>query len=65
MAKYVTASKEVEAEPMSRADYNTYRGWTLPSDENGADKGYILTHASGRESWSPEADFKSDYIELV
>ena len=30
--------KVVEAEPMSRGEYNAYRGWKIPSDENPADE---------------------------
>ena len=27
--------KQIKASPMTRAEYNTYRGWELPSNENG------------------------------
>ena len=30
--------KVVEAAPMSRGEYNAYRGWKIPSDENPADE---------------------------
>ncbi|RKY52433.1 MAG: hypothetical protein DRP93_08140 [Candidatus Neomarinimicrobiota bacterium] len=60
---YMTQLKYVTAEPMTRADYNVYRGWELPEDENGDDTGYKITHESGRESWSPTKDFESDYTE--
>lgn len=26
--------KKIEAEPMTGGDYNTYRGWQIPTDEN-------------------------------
>ena len=28
---------QVEAEPMTRGDYNKFRGWTITADENPAD----------------------------
>ena len=34
--------KVVAAEPMSRGEYNAYRGWKIPSDENPEDEGYQL-----------------------
>jgi len=34
----------VKAEPMNRGDYNTYRGWQIPSDENPSDAGYVLEY---------------------
>ena len=34
--------KVVAAEPMSRGEYNEYRGWKIPSDENQEDEGYQL-----------------------
>ena len=36
MEKY-TGIKEILARPMNRKDYNDYRGWELPANENGDD----------------------------
>ena len=58
--KYV-GTELVESEAMTRLDYNVYRGWTLPSDENGEDKGYKLTTES-REYWVPKAVFEKTYV---
>lgn len=45
---------EVKVEPMWRLDYNTLRGWALPADESGADKGVKVTDiSSGNISWLP------------
>lgn len=61
--------KLVLATTMNRAEYNTYRGWDLPADENGSDRGYLVEYLDGGESnhsehkgyisWSPEAVFDS------
>ena len=41
MKNYV-GTKIVEAEPMSRGEYNTYRGWQIPKNENLTDEGYHI-----------------------
>lgn len=61
----------VLASPMSRADYNALRGWTVPEDENPTDEGYLVERLdggtpnhpdfSGYISWSPKAQFESAY----
>ena len=48
---------------MTRGDYNTYRGWQIPTDENPADEGYHVKHADGHESWSPKKDFENTFLE--
>lgn len=40
--KKFTGTKIVAAEPMNRGEYNTYRGWQIPKDENPADEGYHI-----------------------
>ena len=72
MKTYI-GTKLVRSEPMTRAAYNDFRGWTLPADENGADDGYLVeyldggkpntaTHA-GYVSWSPKAQHEAAYRE--
>ena len=57
--------KEVLARPMTRGDYNEYRGWTLPDDEDGADEGYLVEYPDNvYESWSPKDVFDAGYTEL-
>ena len=60
MKKYI-GTKIIEAESMKRGDYNTYRGWTIPADENPADEGYLVKYPDGYESWSPKKQFKEAY----
>jgi len=62
MKRYI-GTKLINAKPMTRQAYNDFRGWTLPSDENGADEGYIVEYVDGGKantdlyagyvSWSP------------
>ena len=72
MKTYI-GTKLVRMKPMNRADYNTYRGWTLPADENGADEGYLVEYLDGGKpnhpdhegyiSWSPKAQAEAAYRE--
>ena len=41
MLKY-KCHKVVKASPMNRLEYNNYRGWVLPENENGSDEGIQL-----------------------
>ena len=58
--KYI-GTKQLEAVPMTRGEYNKYRGWTIPADENPEDKGYLVKYSDGYISWSPEKQFKEAY----
>ena len=49
---------QVEAEPMTRGDYNKFRGWEIPSNENPADEGYKVTYPDGYVSWCPKTQFE-------
>lgn len=49
----------VKATPMTRGDYNKYRGWEIPSNENPADEGYHVVYPDGYESWCPKAQFEA------
>lgn len=62
MKQYI-GTKMIEAKPMNRGDYNKYRGWTIPEDENPADEGYLVKYSDGYESWSPKKQFEEAYRE--
>lgn len=62
MRKYV-GTKMLEAKPMNRGDYNQYRGWPIPLNENPADEGYLVKYQDGYESWSPKEVFDESYSE--
>lgn len=65
--------KEVIAKPMTRIEYNNYRGWELPEDEKRMenDEGYLVEYTNspnsnhpnhkGYISWSPKAVFDESY----
>lgn len=60
MDTYV-GSKIIKAEKMTRGDYNTYRGWTIPANENPNDEGYHVKYSDNYESWSPKKQFEEAY----
>ncbi|WP_239985142.1 crAss001_48 related protein [Faecalibacillus faecis] len=62
MKQYVGV-KLIEAKPMTRGDYNKYRGWTIPKDENPNDEGYLVKYSDDYESWSPKKPFEDAYRE--
>jgi len=57
--------KIIQARPMTRGEYNAYRGWTSPLDENPLDYGYLVKYSDDYESWSPEDVFDLAYRELT
>jgi len=71
LMEYFIGTKEIIARPMNRLDYNKYRGWDLPSDEDGTDQGYLVEYIEGGTandkrhkgyiSWSPKLVFKNSY----
>jgi len=70
MERYIGV-KAVNATPMTRAEYNAFRGWELPKDENGDDEGYLVEYVDGGKantpqykgyvSWSPKDVFAQAY----
>lgn len=63
MKKYI-GTKLIEAKPMTRGEYNKYRGWTIPPDENPDDPGYLVKYSDSYESWSPKDVFDSAYLQV-
>lgn len=63
--------KIINSKPMTRQEYNDFRGWKLPDDENGADEGFLVEYLDGGKantdqfaghvSWSPKDVFERAY----
>ena len=53
-----------EVEPMTRGDYDAYRGWSVPADENPLDEGYLTKDPDGHVSWLPKNTFEKAYMKL-
>jgi hypothetical protein len=70
MHRYI-GTKILKAKAMTRGEYNAYRGWTSPANENPADTGYLVEYEDGGKpnderhggyiSWSPSDVFERSY----
>lgn len=66
-----TCHKKVYAHPMTLGDYNAYRGWELPKDEDPSKEGYLVEYVGSTDSnhpdhrgyisWSPKEAFDEGY----
>ena len=73
--KLYEGTKRLYARPMSRGDYNAYRGWQAPADEDPTDEGYLVEYADGGKpndprhvgyiSWSPKDVFERSYKHVL
>ncbi len=61
--KQFVGCKLIEAELMNRGEYNLYRGWENPKNENPEDEGYLIRYLDGYISWSPKKQFDEEYRE--
>jgi len=69
--KRFIGTKLINALPMTRLEYNVFRGWELPADENGEDEGYLVeyldggkpntTQYAGYVSWIPKEQLENAY----
>ena len=65
MLKHYIGVKEIDAKQMNRGEYNNYRGWNIPEDENPEDEGYLVVYPDGYQSWSPKKAFEDAYREAT
>ena len=62
MKRYI-GTKIIKARPMTIGDYNDYRGWQIPADEDPLDEGYLMEYENGHVQWLPKEMFETDYKE--
>lgn len=70
MQRYI-GTKLINAKPMTRAEYNAFRGWQLPAKEYADDEGFLVEYLDGGKgntdlypgyvSWSPADVFERAY----
>jgi len=72
-SKQYIGTKVISGTPMTRIQYNDYRGWVIPEDENPLDEGYLVEYEpnedsppnhidhAGYISWSPKSVFEEAY----
>lgn len=66
-------TKVIKGQYMTRGEYNIYRGWQIPAEEDPADDGYLVEYEDkkhpnhpkheGYISWSPAVVFEEAYHE--
>lgn len=61
---YVGA-KALFAQSMTLGDYNAYRGWIIPENEDSNSEGYLVQYLDGYASWSPKEVFDASYQEMT
>lgn len=74
MKTYI-GTKLINATPLTRGDYNAYRGWTPPANEDQTAPGYLVEYLDGGKpndtrhagyiSWSPAEQFDNAYRETT
>lgn len=74
MLKY-EGTKRLSAKPMTLGEYNEYRRWAIPANENPADAGYLVEYEDGGKandsrhvgyiSWSPADVFERAYKRVL
>lgn len=61
MEKY-TGTKTIKARPMTRGNYNKYRGLEIPKDENPSDKGYLVGYSDSKGNFDGKFEGGCNYI---
>lgn len=66
-----TGTKSILAATMTRGEYNDYRGWKIPENEDPKEQGYLVEYVDGGKpnderhagyiSWSPRDVFEKSY----
>ncbi len=73
MKNYI-GTRMVNMEPMTRGEYNTFRGWDMPPNESESEAGYLIEYADGKPndpryvgyiSWSPKVQADAAYRETL
>lgn len=69
--KQYLGTKQISARPMTRGEYNSYRGWEMPANEDATEAGYLVEYHDGGQanhpdhagyiSWSPADVFERSY----
>ena len=61
--KYI-GFKMLRASLMTLGDYNEFRGWKIPENEDPTSEGYKVVYPDGYVSWSPKKIFETSYMQV-
>lgn len=53
---------EVTATSINLGDYNNYKGWTIPANENPTKEGYLVKYENGFETFMPKDVFELSFV---
>ena len=62
--KNFIGTKLIQAKPMNLGDYNKFKGWDIPKNENPNTEGYMVKYSDDYISWSPKEVFEKAYLEV-
>lgn len=63
MKSYIS-TKLVKAKPMTRGEYNKFRGWDIPKNENPNDEGYLIQYPDEYISWCLKKQFEESNLKV-
>lgn len=63
MNKYI-GTKLIQAKSMNLGDYNNFKGWTIPENEDPKTDGYMVKYSDDYISWSPKEVFEKSYLKV-
>ena len=63
MKQMIMKSVRVTGTPMTRSEYCTFRGWALPTNEDGTDEGMLINFGF-HTAWWPKEIIKPNFVEL-
>ncbi|MBB6716360.1 Gp49 family protein [Clostridium gasigenes] len=63
MSKYI-GIKLVDATEMKLGEYNDFKGWTIPEDENPDTDGYMVKYSNNYISWCPKEQFEKSNLKV-
>ncbi len=63
MNRYI-GTKLIEAKEMNLGDYNKFKGWTIPENEDPKTEGYMVKYSDDYISWSPKDVLEKSYLKV-
>lgn len=61
MVKKYIGTKLIKAQPATLGEYNKFKGWQMPTDEDPNTEGFLVKYSDDYISWSPKQAFEDSY----
>lgn len=62
--KYAIGVKLVQFKQMTLGDYNAFKGWNIPENEDPNREGYMVKYSDDYISWCPKEVFEKSNLEI-